>query len=298
MYNDAIQEKLIAGITENNRIPLFLPAKKVESLLKDLNLTIHQLLLRLVPLARSRAICPISNFHVGVTGLAGSGNVYLGTNVEFIGFPLNFSIHAEQCLISHIAFHDETDIKAIGLSAAPCGHCRQFMTELKNFENIEICVEGQPLRLLKELLPSCFSPIDLGNKSLMLHHHDFKFSVAHPSLNNMHGSPSLYENTLKAVKKAWAPYSECYSAVGIEVDDGRTFTGIYLECAAYNPSQSPLQTALATLVAHEITWDKIRHVILIEVAGKISHNIFSKYLLQSISPIATYTYIPASLQKS
>jgi len=267
--------------------------KKVEIILKELNLTIHQLLLRLVPLATGRAICPISNFHVGVTGLAGSGNVYLGTNIEFVGFPLNFSIHAEQCLISHISFHNETQIKALGLSAAPCGHCRQFMTELTNFENIEICVEGQPLRLLKELIPSCFSPVELGCKSMMLHHNTFTFTVKFTELNNT----KLYENTLNAVWGSWAPYSECYSAVGIEVEDGRIFTGSYLECAAYNPSQPPLQTALATLVANDITWDKIRRVILIEVTGKVSHNLISKYLLESIAPSATYVYLPATLNK-
>jgi len=293
-YNDEIQEKLIAMITENDNIPFFLPAIKVESILKALNLTINQLLLRLVPLATSRAICPISNFHVGVSGLASSGNIYLGTNIEFVGFPLNFSIHAEQCLISHLAFHNETEIKAIGLSAAPCGHCRQFMTELKNFENIEICVEGQPLRLLKELIPSCFSPLDLGSKSMMLHYNSINFTVTQAT-DLMR--TKLFENTLNAVWKAWAPYSECYSAVGIEVEDGRIFTGIYLECAAYNPSQSPLQTALAILVANDITWDKIRHVILIEITGKVSHNLLSKYLLQSISPSATYVYLPATLNK-
>ena len=39
-------------------------------------------------------------------------------------------IHAEQCLIANALLHGETGIQKLAISAAPCGHCRQFYSEL------------------------------------------------------------------------------------------------------------------------------------------------------------------------
>ena len=54
----------------------------------------------------------------------------MGVNMELPGLPLNASIHAEQCLITNMVLHGEQSVSEISISAAPCGHCRQFMCEL------------------------------------------------------------------------------------------------------------------------------------------------------------------------
>ena len=63
-------------------------------------------------------------------GRGGSGKLYVGVNMELPGLPLNASIHAEQCLITNMVLHGEQSVTEISISAAPCGHCRQFMCEL------------------------------------------------------------------------------------------------------------------------------------------------------------------------
>ena len=44
--------------------------------------------------------------------------------------PTMTQIHAEQCLLVNCLHHGESSIKALAVSAAPCGHCRQFYSEL------------------------------------------------------------------------------------------------------------------------------------------------------------------------
>lgn len=39
-------------------------------------------------------------------------------------------IHAEQCLIANALLHGERGLRKLAISEAPCGHCRQFYSEL------------------------------------------------------------------------------------------------------------------------------------------------------------------------
>lgn len=44
--------------------------------------------------------------------------------------PLYNSVHAEQFLLVNALHHGEREIRRLAVSAAPCGHCRQFYSEL------------------------------------------------------------------------------------------------------------------------------------------------------------------------
>ncbi len=63
-------------------------------------------------------------------GLGASGRLYVGVNLEFARLPVNNSVHAEQFLVVNAVHHGETAITKMAVSAAPCGHCRQFYSEL------------------------------------------------------------------------------------------------------------------------------------------------------------------------
>jgi len=62
--------------------------------------------------------------------LGQSGRVYIGGNLEFPGSTLASSVHAEQCLTANLLRHREPGILAVAISAPPCGHCRQFFSEM------------------------------------------------------------------------------------------------------------------------------------------------------------------------
>jgi hypothetical protein len=63
-------------------------------------------------------------------GLAASGAIYIGVNLEFPGGPLSQSVHGEQFLVANLLLHGERGLDTLAISAAPCGHCRQFYSEL------------------------------------------------------------------------------------------------------------------------------------------------------------------------
>lgn len=63
-------------------------------------------------------------------GLGASGRLYVGVNLEFARLPINNSVHAEQFLVVNALHHGEQAIQKMAVSAAPCGHCRQFYSEL------------------------------------------------------------------------------------------------------------------------------------------------------------------------
>lgn len=42
----------------------------------------------------------------------------------------NLQVHGEQFLLSNAAWHGETALLRLAVSAAPCGHCRQLYSEL------------------------------------------------------------------------------------------------------------------------------------------------------------------------
>jgi cytidine deaminase len=39
-------------------------------------------------------------------------------------------VHGEQFLIANLLLHQERSLQSLAISAAPCGHCRQFYSEL------------------------------------------------------------------------------------------------------------------------------------------------------------------------
>ena len=118
-------------------------------------------LLTLLPQAAAFARPPISNFRVGAIARGTSGKLYFGTNVEFAGEALSFTVHAEQSAVVNAWMSGETGIDVVATSAAPCGYCRQFLNELLTAREL-LVVMPTGSRPLSELLPDSFGPRDLG----------------------------------------------------------------------------------------------------------------------------------------
>nr|DAD24697.1 TPA_asm: hypothetical protein HUJ06_026161 [Nelumbo nucifera] len=169
----------------------------VESMAKESGLSLLQLLTSLVKSTQDLARPPISKYHVGAVGLGSDGRVFLGVNLEFPGLPLHHSVHAEQFLITNAAIHGSTRLRYIAVSSAPCGHCRQFMQEIRGASDINILVtstenegdnrEDVAFRPMSHFLPQRFGPDDLLNKDVPLllepHHNGLTFSDDHDEIN-------------------------------------------------------------------------------------------------------------------
>ncbi|MGD0713643.1 MAG: cytidine deaminase [Gaiellaceae bacterium] len=79
--------------------------------------------------AAANAYAPYSNYHVGATVLTADGRLYDGVNVENAAYPLG--ICAEKTAIGKAASEGVRPggIEAIGITASPCGGCRQWLHE-------------------------------------------------------------------------------------------------------------------------------------------------------------------------
>jgi cytidine deaminase len=187
-------------------------------------------------------------------------------------------VHAEQSAISAAYMHAEKGIEAIAVTAAPCGHCRQFMNEISPHSKIDVLVKDKGATTLAALLPESFGPGDLGRK-------DGAFPVATTTLAISGKPEAVTTAALEATQMSYAPYSKSPSGVAIATNSGRTFKGSYIENAAFNPSLPPLETALVALIAGGEDFAAITHVTLCEVEGSmISQKSVTEAVLAVIAP--------------
>lgn len=268
---------LIGDASYSGRIPASVAAE----LGKNENLTADVLMSELLPLAQSYSFAPISNFHVGAIVRGASGDLYTGANIEIAGQCLGFAVHAEQSACSNAYMHDEKAITALAVGGAPCGHCRQFINEMSPDGSILIMNPDGSATKLSSILPSAFGPAALGMK-----HGALPVEERNLSLTANSGEP-LSVAALDAARKSYAPYSKSPSGVAICTAKERIYRGSYIENVAFNPSLSPLQTALAALVSGGGSFSEIAEVALVQLEGPtISQRSVTETVLAAVSPQA------------
>ncbi|MGJ8640169.1 MAG: cytidine deaminase [Opitutaceae bacterium] len=191
---------------------------------------------KLLKLAAGFSEAPVSGFHVGAVAIGGTGRLYLGANMEFVGVPLSTSLHAEQSAVLNAWFHGETRIESIVVTAAPCGHCRQFMWELPDAPKMQVRFCGET-HSLDALLPSAFNDLDTDGQTL-LESRAFKLE---PIFSDQ---TDLAKQAIRAASYSYTPYSKSPEGVSIECVDGNIFTGRTAESAAFNPTVTAIVCAL------------------------------------------------------
>ena len=81
--------------------------------------------------AAGRAYAPYSEYRVGAAVLTRDGRVFEGVNVENAAYPLG--VCAEKTAIAKAVSegYKPGDLEAVGISASPCGGCRQWLWEFR-----------------------------------------------------------------------------------------------------------------------------------------------------------------------
>jgi cytidine deaminase len=228
----------------------------------------------LVPFAKRYAQVPISSFTVGAVARGSSGSLYLGANLEFGGAALSFSVHAEQAATTNAWLNGEEGVAAIAVSAAPCGYCRQFLQELATASTLSVLVGEQEPRLLGELLPEAFGPLDLGVTAALLTPQDHGLRL---------DGDALVQEALAAANASYAPYSHGFAGVALQAAGGSVYTGRYAENAAFNPSMSPLESALVMRVLGGDADDALTRAVLVEAPSAASQRGATAALLAVVS---------------
>ena len=111
--------------------------------------------------AQTRAYAPYSNFRVGAALESESGDVYVGCNVENASYGL--TICAERAAVcAAVSAGARRFRRAVVVSdsdppAAPCGACRQVLSEFGHDLRIEaVGPKGTASWTMAELLPAAF----------------------------------------------------------------------------------------------------------------------------------------------
>ncbi|KAE8817576.1 cytidine deaminase 1-like [Hordeum vulgare] len=131
------------------------------------------------------------------------------------------AVHAEQFLIANAAAAGEPALRVIAVSHMPCGHCQQFLQEIRGAAGIPILVTSDAAdgcaaewRTLASLLPRPFGPHDLLPKDapLVLEPHDNRLGDPVDAVANGFAVGDL-EGRLKDAGEAaaHAPNSGCPS---------------------------------------------------------------------------------------
>ena len=78
-----------------------------------------------------RAYAPYSNYLVGAAVRTRDGRVFEGVNVENAAYPLGVCAERSALVQAVSAGYRPGDFDAIGITASPCGGCRQWLFEFR-----------------------------------------------------------------------------------------------------------------------------------------------------------------------
>lgn len=79
----------------------------------------------------ARAYAPYSRYLVGAVVRTRDGKLFEGVNVENAAYPLGVCAERSAIVAAVAAGYGPGDLEAIGITASPCGGCRQWLHEFR-----------------------------------------------------------------------------------------------------------------------------------------------------------------------
>jgi len=232
-----------------------IPAAAVADLVERHGLdTERELALLALPVARAMARPPISGYRVAAVGIeAGSGDLLLGANLEFLGTELGTTIHAEGFVCLR-ARRRGTTLDTLAVSEAhPCAHCRQALIEAAGADALRLIDPLGNVLALTDLYPWAFRPAALGmapDDPAAVRRPGLRVATVASAADLGGGVPLQIARELEdAGARAHAPYSGVPSAVALRLRDGTVVGAGCVESVAFNPSIEAIQAALVEVAA-------------------------------------------------
>jgi len=126
-------------------------------------------LLGLAYQARSHSYAPYSNFHVGACILCADGHYFMGANVENASYGVTNCAERNAVFAAYSYGYRKQDLVRLAIVAdgstiaAPCGACRQVLSELVAPDMPIILSNGKQtvVTTIARLMPMSFGPGDL-----------------------------------------------------------------------------------------------------------------------------------------
>ena len=119
--------------------------------------------------AMKNAYAPYSNYHVGACALMKDGTLFLGANIENASYGATNCGERSAVFAAYSNGYRKEDIVALAIVsdgeriAAPCGICRQVLSELLSEDCPIILSNGKETieKTIEELLPMRFTKEDV-----------------------------------------------------------------------------------------------------------------------------------------
>ncbi len=109
--------------------------------------------------AAERAYAPYSKYLVGAAVRTRDGHVFEGVNVENAAYPLGVCAERSAIVAAVAAGYGPGDLEAIGITASPCGGCRQWLFEFR-LDRVVFDHRGEVVsRAPAELLPDTWDEL-------------------------------------------------------------------------------------------------------------------------------------------
>jgi cytidine deaminase len=226
-----------------------LPAKQAAEICAAHGIINDELMLLSLGKARDYAHPPISNFYVGCVGReAGSGNLVFGGNLEFTGAHIGNTVHGEGFVFTR-SFSRGTAIETIAIGEAhPCAHCRQYLSEFAATTALTLIDPlGHRLKMA-DLYPWPFDPDYLGEKGIVAGEIRHAGLELQPYGNLV--SAAVAAKLTDLGRRSYTPYGKSPAAIVLTLKDGVIIGGTAIESVSFNPTISPLQSAMIDLFAH------------------------------------------------
>lgn len=126
-------------------------------------------LLKLAFEAMDNAYAPYSHYHVGACVSTKDGKTFIGANIENASYGATNCGERSAIFAAYSHGYRKADIEAIAIVTnghrvgAPCGICRQVLSELINEDTPIILSNGKEtlIKTVAELLPMRFTSEDL-----------------------------------------------------------------------------------------------------------------------------------------
>jgi cytidine deaminase len=274
-FLETFPQPLRSGLQSIPQNSGMLDSRHCTAVMEATGMSPESLMVKLLPLARLYARAPISHFQVGAVAKARLSNdsdefaLFMGANTEFKGQVLTQAIHAEQAAVVNAWLQGAVQIDAI-----------------ETHHSLTVIVQqpdgnGYATERLSDLLPQAFGPQDLTVKAGLISSHG---NLPQLNLKTSFDDP-LVHRALSAAERTYAPYTHNFAGCAIQISDQKTDAGSYVESAAFNPSLSPLHTAIIRMNMDSLMNDvNIKRVILVEKPTTISQRGVSELLLDTLAP--------------
>jgi cytidine deaminase len=129
----------------------------------------RKLLLEKAFVAMKNAYAPYSNYHVGACAMMKDGTLFLGANIENASYGATNCGERSAIFAAYSNGYRKEDIVALAIVsdgeriAAPCGICRQVLSELLSEDCPILLSNGKEtiVKTIDELLPMKFTKEDV-----------------------------------------------------------------------------------------------------------------------------------------